>query len=187
MAMLGLVRWSRRMLSAAFVLLAATVLALGLGARVGPALGFEAYAIRSGSMAPSIPVGALAIVEREADPPARGAAVAFHAGNGVVVTHRVLELIRMEEGVFLRTKGDANPASDPSLVKASTIVGEVQHSIPLLGFLLAMLGMPTGLISILALAGTLLVSIWLLEDLENDARIASPAAIRAASGVRGVS
>lgn len=187
MTVLGLVRWARWIFSAAFVLLAATVLALGLGARIGPALGFEAYAIRSGSMAPAIPVGALVFVERTPDPAATGQAVAFHARNGVVVTHRVLEVIRMDEGVFLRTKGDANPAPDPTLVKASTIVGQVQHSIPLLGFLLAMLGMPTGLISMLALAGTLLVSIWLLEDLEDDARIARPSSVRTAPDIRGVS
>jgi signal peptidase I len=163
------VRWSRRILSAAFVALAVTVLAVGLGARIGPALGFEVFAIRSGSMAPAIPVGALAIVERRADSPHTGESVAFRVANGVVVTHRVVQVVPMDAGVFLRTKGDANRTADPNLVPAAAVIGPVSQSIPLLGYLLGMLGMPIGLVSILSLAATLIAAIWLLEDVEEAA------------------
>jgi hypothetical protein len=40
-------------------------------------------------------------------------------------------------------------------------------SLPLIGFLLAMLGMPIGLVAILSVAATLITAIWLLEELEQ--------------------
>jgi hypothetical protein len=46
-------------------------------------------------------------------------------------------------------------------------VGRVDVSLPLLGFLLAMLGMPIGVVAIISVAGTLLTAIWLLEELEE--------------------
>jgi signal peptidase len=85
----------------------------------------------------------------------------------VVVTHRVVEVINGETGRYFRTQGDANENPDPSLVPASAAIGPVQTSLPLLGFLLAMLGMPIGLVAILSVAATLITAIWLLEELEQ--------------------
>jgi signal peptidase len=161
-----LVRWTRRLAAVVFAVFAVTVLAVGLGARIGPAVGFEAYSIRSGSMAPAMPVGALAIIARGV-PPGTGEAVAYPLPNGVVVTHRVIEVIDRDEEAYLRTKGDANEEADPNLVPSASVVGRVHLSVPLLGFLLAMLGMPIGIVSILAFAGMLIAAIWLLEDLED--------------------
>jgi signal peptidase len=164
--MTAVVTWARRLLSAAFAVLAVCVLAVGLGARLAPAAGYEFFSIRSGSMEPALPVGSLAIVARQGDI-AVGQAVAFKLPSGVVVTHRVVEVIDGETGRFLRTQGDANEDPDPSLVPASVVVGPVQASLPLLGFLLAMLGMPIGLVAILSVAATLITAIWLLEELEQ--------------------
>jgi signal peptidase I len=161
------VTWARRLLSAAFAVLAVSVLAVGLGARLAPAAGYEFFSIRSGSMEPAMPVGSLAIVARQANEIAVGQPVAFRLPSGVVVTHRVVEVIDGETGRFLRTQGDANEDPDPSLVPASAVVGPVRTSLPLLGFLLAMLGMPIGLVAILSVAATLITAIWLLEELEE--------------------
>jgi signal peptidase len=162
-----LVRWARRILSATFALLAASVLLVGLGARVAPAAGLELFSIRSGSMEPQLTIGSLAIVERKTEGLSVGRAVAFRLPSGVVVTHRVIEVVETANGTFLRTRGDANEDPDPSLVPMSAVIGPVMASLPLLGFLLAMLGMPIGLVTLLSVAATLITAIWLLEELEQ--------------------
>jgi signal peptidase len=162
-----LVRWARRLLSAAFALLAASVLLVGLGARLAPAVNHELYSIRSGSMEPGLPTGSLAVVERQASNVSVGEAVAFRLPSGVVVTHRVIEVVEADDGMLLRTKGDANEDPDPSLVPMSAVIGPVKTNVPLLGFLLGMLGMPIGVVTILSVAATLITAIWLLEELEQ--------------------
>jgi signal peptidase len=163
----GMVRGLRRILSLAFAALAITVLAVGLAARLGPAVGYELFSIRSGSMEPALPVGSLAVVSVHAGPVEVGQAVAFRLPNGAVVTHRVVEVVEADDGRFLKTKGDANEDPDPSLVPAASVVGTVYVSLPLLGFLLAMLGLPIGVVAIISVAGTLLTAIWLLEEFEE--------------------
>jgi signal peptidase len=161
-----IVRSARLVLSLTFAALAITVISVGVSARIAPAIGYELFSIRSGSMDPALPVGSLAAVSRsdtvEVDDP-----VAFRLPNGAVVTHRVVEVVEADDGRYLRTKGDANEDPDPSLVPAASIVGPVVISIPLLGFLLAMLGMPIGVVAIISVAGTLLTAIWLLEEFED--------------------
>ena len=162
-----IVRWARRLLSVAFAVLAIAVLGVGLGARLAPAAGYEFFSIRSGSMEPSLSVGSLAIVSSDTSALTEGQAVAFRLPSGVVVTHRIVEVVENGTGTYLRTKGDANEDPDPSLVPATAVVGPVQMSLPLIGFLLAMLGMPIGLVAILSVAATLITAIWLLEELEQ--------------------
>src|SRR5688572_27736668 len=159
-----IVRWARRLLSLAFAVRAMAGLGAGLGARLAPAAGYELFSIRSGSREPALSVGSLAIVAHDASALTEGQAVAFRLPSGVVVTHRIVEVVETDTGTFLRTKGDANEDPDPSLVPVTTVVGPVQLSLPLIGFLLAMLGMPIGLVAILSVAATLITAIWLLEE-----------------------
>jgi signal peptidase len=162
-----IVRWARRLLSVAFAVLAIAVLGVGVGARLAPMAGYEFFSIRSGSMEPALPVGSLAIVANDASNLTAGQAVAFRLPSGVVVTHRIVEVVENDTGTYLRTQGDANEDPDPSLVPATAVVGKVQMSLPLIGFVLAMLGMPIGLVAILSVAATLITGIWLLEELEQ--------------------
>ncbi|MGH2455201.1 MAG: signal peptidase I [Candidatus Limnocylindria bacterium] len=169
MRRLTVVGAGRALLSLAFALLAITVLGIGAAARLAPGMDHELYAIRSGSMEPALPVGALVVVDRtRADQAAAGDVVAYRLPNGAVVTHRVVETVRGEAGAFLETRGDANQVSDPSLVPVESVVGVVTVTLPWLGLVLALLGMPIGVVTILSVAGTLLTAIWLLEELEAD-------------------
>jgi signal peptidase len=176
----GVVRGARTALSIVFWALAVSVLSVGIAGRVGPAAGYELFSIRSGSMEPAVPVGSLTFVTTDASMPAVGDLVAFRLPSGIVVTHRVVEVIDGDSGRFLRTRGDANAKPDPSLVPSSSIVGVVAFQVPLLGFLLALLGMPIGVVTILSVAGTLITAIWLLEEfeeIEDDERAPVPAAL----------
>jgi signal peptidase len=176
----GLVRGARMLLSIAFWALAASVLAVGLAGRVAPAAGYELFSIRSGSMEPSMPVGSLTFVATGESMPEVGDMAAFRLPSGIVVTHRVVEVIDGDSGRFLRTRGDANAKPDPALVPSSAVVGVVAFHVPLLGFLLALLGMPIGVVTILSVAGTLITAIWLLEEfeeIEEEERAPLPAAL----------
>jgi signal peptidase len=152
---------------AVFVLFAVAVAGVGLAARLAPMAGAEVFTIRSGSMEPAIGTGALVVVTEGADPGV-GDVVAYRLPNGAVVTHRVSRVVDGEAGRFLETRGDANSDPDPSLVPQEAVVGEVSLALPLLGFLLALLGMPIGIVTLISVAGTLLTAIWLLEELEDE-------------------
>lgn len=97
-------------------------------------------AVYSGSMAPEMPVGALAVVE-PVDPAdlETGDIVAFNPpwdDPDVIVSHRVIEVLDGETLGF-RTKGDANEDPDFDIVPAANILGGVRLIIPNLGYALA--------------------------------------------------
>lgn len=163
------VRTIRWLLNAMFVLLVTTVLAVFLFASVGPGLGHQPFTIWGGSMTPAIPLGSVVDVTRVKPSELRvGDIVSIKAPNGVVETHRISRIVSLPDGLYIETKGDANKTPDPVLVPVSAVVGRVDFQLPLLGYLRYMLTIPIGVASILCLAFTLLLAIWLLEDIERE-------------------
>lgn len=173
-------RLLRLALTATLWAMVAVVVAVGGGARLAPLTGHELLAIRSGSMAPAMPVGAMAAVDTSAAAePRPGDAIAFRLPSGHVVVHRFVELAA--DGESLVTKGDANAAVDPWPVPPDRLLGVVTWQVPAAGYLLGMLGMLTGVLAVLAMAGAVWCTIWLLEDLEWDLRAEAEAAPAAAA------
>jgi len=119
---------------------------------------------------------------------AAGDVVSMHVAEAnAIFTHRIEAVVDRADGRYVRTKGDANPDADPTLVSASAIIGRVELSIPYMGYLLALLSIPTGVIFVVGLAATLLAIAWLLESLEpipgaDRPRGAVPAAAAATAG-----
>lgn len=113
--------------SSAVVFLASALCVLAV--TVPRAFGVVPYAIVSGSMAPGIPVGAMAFVDSNDKSPVPGDVVTFRAGNNVV-THRVVEA--GPDGYV--TKGDANESRDPGVLQAGSVLGTYVFHVPLLGF-----------------------------------------------------
>lgn len=150
--------------------LALSVLILGLASVVAPQVGSGLLAIRTGSMAPSIPVGAL-IVTRAVDPHALavGDTVTVRLDSGVALTHRIDEIVERDGKLGFRLKGDANEAPDPALISADRLIGSVALSIWGLGVLLWMLSTPSGIVAVLSGIGTLLVGGWLLDEFDPSA------------------
>ena len=134
-------------------------------------------------MTPSIPLGSVAI---EATPaPATlvaGDVVTIRFDNGVLVTHRVIRVATLPSGIALETQGDANAAADPTLVPATSVVGIVVRSVPLVGFAIAFMTMPSGMVALLAALAALLSVGWLLDERET-ARRRDAARPRAVDGV----
>jgi signal peptidase I len=97
-------------------LLAMSVLVL-LSAGLGPLTGaYRTVTVLSGSMAPGMPVGAVAILV-PVDPAAVkvGDVITFQAptADHPVVTHRVVEILEGGTHPVFRTRGDANRSADP--------------------------------------------------------------------------
>jgi signal peptidase len=156
-----------------FGLLAALVLtAVGVGL-LGWHEGYRAYAVRTGSMTPTYPTGAL-VIDRPADGsvPSIGQVITMQTSHGLV-THRVHGV--NPDGI--QTKGDANKTPDAWPTKPEHVVGVVAWGSAYLGYVLVFFQQPTGAPSILLLGFSIWFA-WLLffsaEDVSDDA-VAVPA------------
>lgn len=104
--------------------------------------GLKNYVVRSGSMAPTIPVGSCIYVKKtEADTIKEGDIITYCRANTLtVVTHRVTKHDLQKKLIW--TKGDANSVEDNHAVKYNQILGTVQFYIPFLGYFLAVHTIP---------------------------------------------
>ena len=103
--------------------------------------------VLSGSMEPTYHTGSLLFVrpvdtaEIEA-----GDAIAYMVADGVMVTHRVIEVVPADDGTRqFRTQGDANNVADEALVDSDSVVGTPVFSVPLAGYIVNYAQRPPGL------------------------------------------
>jgi signal peptidase I len=160
--------WVRRIVDVTLIALILVVLFAVALSKLAPMTGRQTIAVGGSSMEPAIHLGAAMIVG-PVDPAALsvGDVVYLHGSdaNGVF-THRIVAIVDQPDGRYVQTKGDASPDPDPTLVAASAIIGRVEFSIPLMGFVLALLSVPAGVIFVLSLAATLLALAGLLDHLD---------------------
>lgn len=129
-----------------------------LATAVGFAAGIRPVFLRSGSMGPTMPTGTLAFAEEVPAAEIRvGDVVCVRTSTGVRVTHRVVSLEEVGDGVVLRLKGDANTAPDAEAYRVSTAYRVIGH-VPFLGRLVAAVSQPWGLVVL----GGVVVSLLLL-------------------------
>ncbi|HVL54599.1 MAG TPA: signal peptidase I [Vitreimonas sp.] len=158
----------RRAVATVWIASICLVVLLAMVNAVGGRFGVELFAIRGGSMEPAIPLGsAVLVTPSTGTDPAIGDIVTIRADNGVVFTHRVVEVETSDVAHWLRTKGDANAAPDPMPVPFAAVIGRVVFVFPGLGYLIGLLSTTLGLVSIMAYAVAALLIIWLLEEAEE--------------------
>jgi len=158
----------RRGLDLALAALVAAVLLVGLTAYLAPAVDGRALAIRSGSMAPAIGVGSLVVaIPQDAATLQVGDVVTVTLTGGTVLTHRIDAVVQQDDRRMFRLRGDANSGPDPALVTQDQLLGRVIVTVPLLGFLLAMMSMPIGVLSLLSIGATLLAAAWVVDELDE--------------------
>ena len=189
-------RGLRRVLDLALVLLVAAALAGVFFGRILPMLGPTTLVVRGPSMAPTIPIGALVVTTPvEAAALAVGDVVSIRVGSEqAVFTHRIVRVVPRQGEIWIETKGDANDISDPAIIPASSVVGRVSLTLPVLGYLVVLLSSLSGVLLLIGLVGVLLLGAWILDSVELDeqeeaaqevAPEAPPARRRAASVHRG--
>ena len=157
-------RWIAR------VLMVVAVLAFA-GLAVGPhVFGYRTMTMLTGSMAPQINPGDVAVATPvPVDDIAVGMVVSYHipVDDHHVVTHRVVAVQHGKDGsVTIQTKGDANNAIDPwkATLQGDTVY-RVRAVIPDLGRVIEALRTPVVTTALVygaptILAGWLLVAIW---------------------------
>ena len=95
-----------------------------LGVRL---IGFQVFAVLSGSMEPTYHVGSLIYVKDvDYTQLEAGDVITFMLDEDTVATHRIVEVVPDETDssvLRFRTKGDANEAVDGSLVHYKNVVG----------------------------------------------------------------
>lgn len=112
-------------------ILGAICLLAALGAVV---LDVRPMIFRSGSMSPTIPAGALALVERvDGSDISRGDVVGVIVADGSRVTHRVVEVSVVDDVATLHMRGDANAVTDPAPYRV-TQADRVLGAVPRIGY-----------------------------------------------------
>jgi signal peptidase I len=156
---------TRRGVEALFASVVVSALGLWVVTHLAPAVGYGLYAVRSGSMSPALEVGDL-VVTRLVDPSEiePGDVITSDTGGRAVVTHRVITVQAADDGPVFTTRGDANPTPDPLVARADQFHGRVDWRVPLLGFVLAMIAMPMGILALVSIAAALLTAAWLLDE-----------------------
>ena len=139
-------------------LLLILVIALCVPMTVPKALGYIPYTVISGSMEPAISTGSLVYV-RNVEPKEILAedVIAYYGGRDqdAVVTHRVVEN-QISRREFI-TKGDANAANDMLPVSYHNLLGRVEASIPVLGYVAQLLTAREGKLVIISVIGVAVV------------------------------
>lgn len=92
-------------------------------------------AVASGSMSPKINKGDVVIIEKidsSYDKLKKGQVIAFKY-DGIIVVHRIIDMVKDNDKYYFYTKGDANDKPDNFYLTEDMVVGEVNHKIPFIG------------------------------------------------------
>lgn len=167
---------ARAALTVAFWGFVGVIAVLSIGSHATQLTSLQLYAVRSGSMAPELSVGTLVTVDIGRRRPDVGDVVAYRLESGAVVVHRVVAVEGSADHRLLTTKGDANGEADAVPVRDEQVVGTTRWQFAIIGYLLAMLSMPSGILSIACVAASLVCAEWLLEDVQGAMRARGPSA-----------
>ena len=85
---------------------------------IGPIFGWETHPVLSGSMEPALKVGGVIVTKpMKLEEVKIGDIITFQTGEQTV-THRVVNIIEIDEKPWFQTKGDANEEPDSNLVSS---------------------------------------------------------------------
>lgn len=141
-----------------YVVLAIVVLvALTLVVSIFPVPGnIKVLTVLSGSMEPAISTGSVVVIKPTSNYDA-GDVVTFDSGDDIPTTHRIVSEQSGENGVTYTTKGDANESADTEEVQENDILGKVYVDVPFMGYLLAFVQEPMGLMLLVVVPGVIIV------------------------------
>jgi len=122
---------------------------------------YKLLIVQSGSMEPTIPVGAL-VITLPTQSYFPGDIVTFRPTGSAekseqFITHRIESLSGERFGLTYVTKGDANKTADPGDVDQEQIVGKVLVTVPYIGYLLNTIKTPQGFILFVIVPATIVV------------------------------
>ena len=112
--------------------------------------GYQMYVVLTGSMKPDINPNDIVVIKKvNQDDLKEGDIITFNiGGKSSTVTHRIIEIVKQDDKVLYRTKGDNNNTQDADLVKYEDIQGIFIFKISKIGTILTGGLTGTGLILI---------------------------------------
>jgi len=131
--------------------------------------GLDFRAVASGSMEPTIPLGALVAVQPvDASTVQPGDVITFRSleSPGLVVTHRVVEVTGSPDSRAFRTKGDANDDVDMALVPAANVLGQALFRVPYAGYMAQFVRTRQGWLLLVVVPAVILVLMELINILK---------------------
>jgi signal peptidase I len=99
--------------------------------------GYQLKTVLSGSMEPDIQTGSIISVKLAEDKTnfKEGDVITFMEEEGILITHRITEVVGSGDSVLYRTKGDNNNAEDMNPVLAANVVAEYTgFTLPYVGY-----------------------------------------------------
>lgn len=130
-------------------------------------LGFQSFAVLSGSMMPEIQVGEIVYAKEVATSELEvGDVITYHLTGSTMVTHRIVGINENEQTVI--TKGDANDTVDGTPVTFSNIKGRVGFHVPYLGYISIYIKTSIGILTICGIAMLLFLLNFLPDVVERE-------------------
>lgn len=171
---LTLARWA---IDAAVVGLVGLVLFGFVIGRLIPMTGRQTLIIGGNSMEPAIRIGSAVIIESVDAASLRvGDVVTVRVGlRQALFTHRINRLLVLNRAPYLETKGDADPGPDAPTQPVTAVVGRAAWAMPMAGYLLALLSLPIGVMFVLGLGLSLVVTGLLLDMIATERASRDPA------------
>ncbi|MGH3009786.1 MAG: signal peptidase I [Gaiellaceae bacterium] len=167
-------RWTKRIVSTLVIVLV-SVIVLGLAAiTIGPRLfSYQALVVRSGSMAPTIPVGSIVFYRPIAADQVKVRDIIVFSEPGqpnTKVTHRVVGIGTGPTGRYFLTKGDANGGQDDWHIPAVGTGWKDVFHVPYVGYILFDIQSTYGRLLLLLVPAAVLALITLWEIWEGRRR-----------------
>ncbi|WP_165967250.1 signal peptidase I SipW [Jeotgalibacillus sp. S-D1] len=122
--------------------------------------GYQVKTVLSGSMEPGIQTGSIIAVKTGGDPLKykEKDVVTYMMNSHQLVTHRIVEVIKKNDNIMYRTKGDNNDGPDTSLLLPKNIVAEYKGlTIPYVGYFIDFTRSKNGIFLLFFLPGMLLI------------------------------
>lgn len=129
-----------------------------------PKLGYQLFIVRSGSMEPAVSTGSVVVVSPQDEYSLEDIITFKNNANADIkdsnstTTHRIIDIHDDEGRPTYTTKGDANSTPDRENIPISWILGKMIFFIPLLGYVVAFAKTQAGLIILIIIPATLIVS-----------------------------
>lgn len=128
--------------------------------------GYRSYLVQSGSMEPAIMTGDVIVIQSKGTYFINDV-VTFQSSANRLVTHRIVAVEKDGHQNKYSTKGDANRSGDEDIISDSQIIGKVYFVIPRLGYLVAFIKSPRGLVLLLIIPALVLILDELLKIKKN--------------------
>ncbi|MCK4636139.1 MAG: signal peptidase I [Candidatus Moranbacteria bacterium] len=111
-----------------------------------PKFSYNLFAIKTGSMEPTIKTGS-AVITKSLTEYSKDDIITFNDFNRGLITHRINKVIEKNgKNEKFETKGDDNDNADRELVEKNVIKGKVILKIPFLGYLIMWAKQPLGIV-----------------------------------------